>query len=110
MLEGIVLHVGIAVQSTLRTAIRSRVAHAAADGRRGLRERQHGVAAAAAAQTDGRTDGRGRSAMWIGGIGKHIAPKDNAKPHECCSRRRATHLLTSQQISEFFLSWQHDVL
>ena len=55
MLEGIVLHVGIAVQSTLRTAIRSRVAHAAADGRRGLRERQHGVAAAAAAQTDGRT-------------------------------------------------------
>ena len=58
MLEGIVLHVGIAVQSTLRTAIRSRVAHAAADGRRGLRERQHGVAAAATAQTDGRTDGR----------------------------------------------------
>ena len=79
------------MQSTLRTAIRSRVAHAAADGRRGLRERQHGVAAAAA-QTDG------RSAMWIGGIGKHIAPKDNAKPHECCSRRRAT-----QQISSFFL-------
>ena len=104
MLEGIVLHVGIAVQSPLRSAIRSRVAHAAADGRRGLRERQHGVAAAAAAQTDG------RSAMWIGGIGKHIAPKDNAKPHECCSRRRATHLPTSQQISEFFLSWQHDVL
>ena len=94
--------VGIAVGSTNRTAIRSRVAHAAADGRRGLRERQHGVAAAAA-QTDGRTGGR--SAMWIGGIGKHIAPKDIVQPHECCSRRRAT-----QQISEFFLSWQHDGL
>ena len=68
MLEGIVLHVGIAVQSTLRTAIRSRVAHAAADGRRGLRERQHGVAAAAAAQTDGRTDGVPCGSVGLGNI------------------------------------------
>ena len=67
MLEGIVLHVGIAVQSTLRTAIRSRVAHAAADGRRGLRERQHGVAAAAA-QTDGRTDGVPCGSVGLGNI------------------------------------------
>ena len=68
MLAGIVLHVGIAVQSTLRTAIRSRVAHAAADGRRGLRERQHGVAAAAAAQTDGRTDGVPCGSVGLGNI------------------------------------------
>ena len=68
MLEGVALHVGIAVQSTLRTAIRSRVAHAAADGRRGLRERQHGVAAAAAAQTDGRTDGVPCGSVGLGNI------------------------------------------
>ena len=106
MLEGIVLHVGIAVQSTLRTAIRSRVAHAAAaDGRRGLRERQHGVAAAATAQTtDGRTECHVDRWDWetYCAEGQREATRMLQSP--------SRNALTSQQISEFFLSWQHDVL